>query len=73
MTIQELTSLPPEEIAKLSNEQLKTILAPYFTITRQALLPPDKPTKRGLDVKLVEQFMRNNADKIAQIKEARNK
>lgn len=73
MTIETLLSLSPEDIAKIDNVTLTLLLKPYFTLTRQPLLPPDKPVKSGLTEKLMIEYLKNNATSIAKFKEQRTK
>lgn len=64
MTLDELLNLSPSELAKLSNTELESILSPYYTAARQALLPPHKPQKQGLDYRLISAYIEANKDKL---------
>ncbi len=57
MTIDELLNLDPDELIKLSTPKLMEILAPYYPTARKALLPPDKPVKKGLEYKLISAYL----------------
>ena len=47
----------PEALMKLTDEQLKSLLAPYIPETRKALLPEEKPSKIGLGARVMKDFM----------------
>jgi len=64
MTLDQLLNLNSTELKKLSTAELEKILAPYYTASRQALLPPDKPEKLGLQVRFIEAYINANAEKL---------
>ncbi len=47
----------PDKIKSLNDEALGKLLAPYIPLTRQAVLPDDKPEKIGLELKLVRSLL----------------
>lgn len=71
MTISELLELPVEQLERLDTPTLTAILKPYFAMVREPLLPPDKPTKKGLMHGEIMKALAVNADKIAKLKESR--
>lgn len=64
MTLTELLALPPKELHKLTTAELQLVLAPYYNLTRTPLLPADKPTKKGLDNRLIAAWMDANREKL---------
>lgn len=65
MNISDILARDPEELLKLTDEQLKELLAPFFPAVRQALLPPEKSRKIGLDRRMIESYMKTiNIDEL---------
>ena len=57
MNISEILNRNPEELLALSDEQLKSLLEPFFPAVRQAVLPPEKSRKLGLDRRMIESYI----------------
>ena len=64
MKLDELLNLSATELMRLSNEDLQSILSPYYTASRQALLPSHKPVKQGLDYRVIAAYIEANKDKL---------
>lgn len=73
-TIHEILS-DPEALLALSDEQLKTLLAPYIPETRKALLPEEKPSKLGMSARVMRDVLADPAIAagLARLREERDK
>jgi hypothetical protein len=72
MSIDELLKLTPEQLSKISDIELDTILKPYYAIARIALLPDSTPQKLGLSERMLQDVLRTNAAEIAKFRAARD-
>lgn len=64
MEIKDILSRDPEELLKLSDAELNTLLSPFFPAVRQAMMPPEKARKLGLERRMLESFIQANKNDI---------
>jgi len=71
MTIEELLD-SPEKIAALSDEQLRTLLSPYFPQVRTPVLPEEATKRASMMEVMVKSSMDKNKDLIEQLRKYGN-
>jgi hypothetical protein len=65
MNIKDITDRNPEALLAMSDNELSALLAPFFPAVRQAVMPPEKARKLGLERRMLQSFIAANKDEIA--------
>ncbi len=73
MDIKEILARNPEELLALSDAELSALLAPFFPQVRQAVMPPEKARKMGLERRMIESYIQATKDDLLKKQKEQNK